>query len=98
MKFSINLNLKTLRLLNCPHMIFSTLYTTLHHNLIKIKLPDLINRQFIRENILYLACNEECAFFTSGVYKKHNLWSCQNVCDALVYLLNNILLDLEITL
>ena len=69
---------------------FSTLYTTLPHHLIKDKLIDLINRMFIRENTQYLACNEECAFFTSGVYNNHNLWSCQKVCDAFVYLLDNI--------
>ena len=69
---------------------FSTLYTTLPHHLIKDKLIDLINRTFIRENTQYLACNEECAFFTSDVYNNHNLWSCQKVCDALVYLLDNI--------
>ena len=63
MKFSINLNVKTLRLLNCLHMIFSTLYTTLPHHFIKDTLIDLINRTFIRENTQYLACNEECAFF-----------------------------------
>ena len=69
---------------------FSTLYTTLPHHLIKDKLIDLINRTFIRENTQYLACNEECAFFTSDVYNDHDLWSCQKVCDALVYLLDNI--------
>ena len=69
---------------------FSTLYTTLPHHLIKDKLIDLINRTFIRENTQYLACNEECAFFISDVYNNHNLWSCQKVCDALVYLLDNI--------
>ena len=69
---------------------FSTLYTTLPHHLIKDKLIDLINRTFIRENAQYLACNEECAFFTSDVYNNHTLWSCQKVCDALVYLLDNI--------
>ena len=69
---------------------FSTLYTTLPHHLIKDKLIDLINRTFIRKNTQYLACNEECAFFTSDVYNNHNLWSCQKVCDALVYLLDNI--------
>ena len=37
-----------------------------------------------------MACNEECVFFTSDVYSNRNLWSCQNVCDALVYLLDNI--------
>ena len=74
----------------------STLYTTLPHHLIKDKFIDLINRTFIRENTQYLACNEECAFFTSDVFNNHNLWSCQKVCDALVYLLDNILLDLEL--
>ena len=69
---------------------FSTLYTTLPHHLIKDKLIDLINRTFIRENTQYLACNEECAFFTSDAYNNHNLWSCQKVFDALVYLLDNI--------
>ena len=29
-------------------------------------------------------------FFTFDVYNNHNLWSCQKVCDALVYLLDNI--------
>ena len=63
MKFSINLNLRTFRLLNCLHIIFPTLYTTLPHHRIKDKLIDLINRTFIRENTQYLACNEESAFF-----------------------------------
>ena len=56
--------------------------------LIKDKRIDLINRTFIRENTQYLACNEECAFFTSDIYNNHNLWSCQKVCDSLVYLLD----------
>ena len=77
-------------LLNCLHTILFTLHTTLLHNLIKYKLIDLINRTFIQENTQYLACNEECAFFTSDVYNNYNLWSCQKVCDALVYLMDNI--------
>ena len=35
---------------------FSTLYTTLPHNLIKDKLVDLIERTFQRECSLYIAC------------------------------------------
>ena len=35
---------------------------------------------FKNEGTLYLACND----------KKYKLWSCQNVCDALSYLLDNI--------
>ena len=71
---------------------FSTLYTTLPHNLIKEKLLDLIERTFYKkEGKLYLACNDKNAFFTSAVhYRRYHLWSCQNVCDALSFLLDNI--------
>ena len=31
-----------------------------------------------------------CFFFISYVYNNYNLWSCQKVYDALVYLLDNI--------
>ena len=44
---------------------FSTIYTTLAHNLIKDKLIDLIERFFQREGSPYLACNERNACFTS---------------------------------
>ena len=81
---------KTLKASKLSTYDFSTLYTTLPHYLIKDKLIDLINRTVIWENIHYLACNEECAFFTSDVCNNYNLWSCQKVCDALVYLLDNI--------
>ena len=40
---------------------FSTLYTTLPHNLIKDKLIDLIERTFQREGSPYLACNDRNA-------------------------------------
>ena len=40
---------------------------------------------------LYLACNDKKAFFTSADhYRGYHLWSCQNVCDALLFLLDNI--------
>ena len=79
----------------CPLMIFfSTLYTILPHNLIKEKLVDLIERALKRfyknEGTLYLACNDRRAFFTSTDQRGYTLWSCQNVCDALSYLLGNI--------
>ena len=68
---------------------FSTLYTTLPHNLIKDKLIDLIGRTFQREGSPYLACNNRNAFCTSEKPKKYHAWSCQNVCDALNFLLDN---------
>ena len=69
---------------------FSTLYTTLPHNLIKDKLTELIEQTFKREGSLYLACNDKNAFFTSEQPKRYKLWSCQKMCDALHYLLDNI--------
>ena len=44
---------------------FSTLYTTLPHNLIKGKLTELIEQIFNRECSLYFACNDKNALFTS---------------------------------
>ena len=41
---------------------FTTLYTTLPHNLIKDKLIDLIERTFQREGSPYLACSDRNAF------------------------------------
>ena len=50
---------------------FSTLYTALPHNLIRNQLVDLIEKYtFRREVVLYLACNEERAFFASEEHKK----------------------------
>ena len=69
---------------------FSNLSSSLHHNLIKGKLIDLNERTFQREGSPYLACNDRNAFFTSEKPKKYNAWSCQNVCDALTFLLDNI--------
>ena len=71
---------------------FSTLYTTLPHNLIKKKLINLIETTFQREGTLYLACNDKIAFFTSDYQKRFKLWSCQTVCDALIYLLAKVFL------
>ena len=69
---------------------FSTLHTTLPHNLIKNKLINLIERTFQREGSPYLACYDRNACFTSEKPKKYHAWSCQNVCDALTFLLDNI--------
>ena len=66
----------------------STLYTTSPHNLIRNQLVDLIENTFRQEEVLYLACNEEQAFFASDEHRKYCLWTCQK--DALIYHLDNI--------
>ena len=37
-----------------------------------------------------MACNDKNASFTSEQPKRYKLWSCQKMCDALHYLLDNI--------
>ena len=80
---------------------FSFLYTTLPHNPIKEKLLDLIERTFYKkEGKRCLACNDnKKAFFTSADHcRGYHLWSCQNVCDALSFLLDNIYIRFGIQL
>ena len=55
---------------------FSTLYTTLSHNLIKKKLINLIKTTFQREGTFYFACDDKTGFFTSDDQKRFKLWSC----------------------
>ena len=62
---------------------FPTLYTTLPHNLIRNQLVDLIENKFRREEALYLACNEERAFFASEEHKKYDLWTKRDRCTYL---------------
>ena len=69
---------------------FSTLYTSLPHDLIKSKLLQLFKFIFARENKLFLACNYDRAFFTNATTKNYTMWSCSQVCDALIYLPDNI--------
>ena len=53
---------------------------------------------FRREEVLCLACNEERAFFASEEHIKYNLWTCQKVTEALIYLLDKIfILDLALS-
>ena len=69
---------------------FSTLYTTLLHNLIKKKLTELIDKHLTeRAHFIWLVMIK-MPFFTSEQPKRYTLWPCQKMCDALHYLLDNI--------
>ena len=54
---------------------------------------NLIEWTFIRECSPYTACNKRQAFFTSGDTKRYKLGSCQNMCEALIYLWIIFILD-----
>ena len=43
-----------------------------------------------RQDTLYLGCDDKIAFFTSDDHKRFELWSFEKVCDALIYLLDDI--------
>ena len=60
--------------------------------LLSIRLISFQNKTQIKKNYgsLYMACNDRKAFFTSSDQSRYTLWSCQNVCDALSYLLDDI--------
>ena len=64
---------------------FPTLYTTLPHNLNKEKTSgfDRVDLQKGIKTIIWHV-------MTSSDQSRYTLWSCQNVCDALSYLLDNI--------
>ena len=47
-------------------------------------------KKFYKKGTFYLVCNDKKAFFTSKDLREYKFWSCQNVCDALSYLLDNI--------
>ena len=62
-KFLINLSLEVFLASGLSTYHFSTLYTTLPHNLIKEKLTELIEQTFNRDGSLYLACNDKNDIF-----------------------------------
>ena len=51
---------------------------------------DLIEIIYQRKAYIYIACNDRKAFFTSDAVRNYNLWSCQKVCEALTFLLDNV--------
>ena len=69
---------------------FSTLYTSLPHNLIKEKIISLIKDTFKRERHLFIACNTKKAFFTDFKYNGYKIMDKFDICNALNFLLDNI--------
>ena len=80
------------RLASSVSTYFSTHLSTFPHNLIKEKVTELFQQTFSRDGSLDLASNKKTYLFTSEQPKQYNLWSCQRVCDAVLYLLDTILI------
>ena len=72
------------------YLCFSTLYPTLPHNLIKDKLNYLIEEPSLEKALLTLHVTTETHFLLWKNLKKISCMVCQNVCNALTFLLDNI--------
>ena len=74
-------------------LMISLLFTLLHLIIqLKINLLIWLKEPSREKALLALHVTTEMHFFTSGkkTKKKYHAWSCQNVCDALTFLLDNI--------
>ena len=69
---------------------FSTLYTTLPHNLIKEKLSYLIKWTFDKTGHTYICCSGFNSFFSDDKRDKYVNWTYIDMINALTFLLDNI--------
>ena len=69
---------------------FSTLYTSLPHDLIKAKVLSLVNWCFNRESKSYLCTSLKAGFFSNKKYDSYRCWSCAELCEAFTFLMENI--------
>ena len=71
-------------------LIFSTLYTTLPHDLIKKKLSSLIKWAFKKSGCEYICSNSFNSYFSISTHTKSVNWTCFDMITALEFLLDNI--------
>ena len=69
---------------------FSTLYTSLPHDLIKAKVLSLVKWFFNRESNTYLFTSDKAGFFSNKKYDSYTCWTCTELCEAFTFLMENI--------
>ena len=74
---------------------FSTLYTSLPHDLIKAKVLSLVNWCFNRESKTYLCTSAKAGFFSNKKYDSYKCWSCAELCEAFTFLMENIYVQFD---
>ena len=74
---------------------FSTLYTSLPHDLIKAKVLSLVNWCFNRESKSYLCTSLKAGFFSNKKYDSYRCWSCAELCEAFTFLMENIYVQFD---
>ena len=69
---------------------FSTLYTSLPHDLIKAKVLSLVKWCFDRESKTYLCTSAKAEFFSNKKYDSYACWTCTELYGAFNFLMENI--------
>ena len=69
---------------------FSTLYTSLPHDLIKAKVLSLVKWCFNRESKTYLCITDKAGFFSNKKYDSYTCWTCTEIYEAFTFLMENI--------
>ena len=74
---------------------FSTLYTSLPHDLIKAKVLSLVKWCFDRESKTYLCTSDKAGFFSNKKYDSFACWTCTELCEAFTFLMENIYVQFD---
>ena len=65
---------------------FSTLYTSLPHDLIKAQVLSLVKWCFNRESKTYLCTSDKAGFFSNKKYNSYACWTCTELCEVFTFL------------
>ena len=68
------------------HYTFSTLYTSLPHDLIKEKVLSLVKWCFNRESKTYICTSDKVGFFSNKTYDSYKCWTCTEFSDDFTFL------------
>ena len=74
---------------------FSTLYTSLPHDLIKAKVLSLAKWCFNRESKTYLCTSDKAGFFYNKEYDSYTCWTCTELCESFTFLMENIYVQFD---
>ena len=74
---------------------FSTLYTSLPHDLIKSKVLSLVKWCFNRESKTYLCMSDKAGFFSNKKYDSYACWTCTELCKAFTFVMENIYVQFD---
>ena len=69
---------------------FSTLYTSLPHDLISEKVLSLVIWCFNRESKTYLCTSDKAGFFSNKTYDSNKCWTCTEFSEAFTFFMENI--------